>query len=407
MQDVVTPQYERQSAKGVCVFSPMFQLVDTRASEANNPWVVTTKASCSSTSMIKYQHFYGYGVQLWNFPEHLYLGGDQENDMMSEALTKALANAREPDLSAMVEVAEANKTFATIATCTMRLYAFIRRIISSPHYRGWLLDELRKEERWRDKWDHREAHVNETILRWHAHQFVNVSRYVSSFWLMYRYEVQPLYATAAEAWNLFVEKVPKPERETFRSSVADEDSDEVTSYVEGGYFGVTRTDVRHVRVTAKAGTLTELVHDSVYSKVGLSLSDVAPAAWELTRFSFIVDWFVNIGDNIQAHQPTVGRRTLGSWVTLTSVHGLSWSTSSVWRGNSAVNTYSFGSASGSATLIRKSRRTDVRPSFQLKTLDYRKFDLYARRMVDAISLLAVLTRANIGPMPRIPVKPTE
>jgi hypothetical protein len=39
------------------------------------------------------------------------------------------------------------------------------------------------------------------------------------------------------------------------------------------------------------------------------------AAWELIPFSFVADWFVNIGPYVRAITPKVGVHSLGSWTT--------------------------------------------------------------------------------------------
>lgn len=37
--------------------------------------------------------------------------------------------------------------------------------------------------------------------------------------------------------------------------------------------------------------------------------------WDLTPYSFILDWFINMGDIISAHAPVPGVKALASWVT--------------------------------------------------------------------------------------------
>jgi hypothetical protein len=38
--------------------------------------------------------------------------------------------------------------------------------------------------------------------------------------------------------------------------------------------------------------------------------------WELTPFSFIIDWFLNVGTTIAAWTPNAGVTQLASWVTV-------------------------------------------------------------------------------------------
>jgi hypothetical protein len=64
---------------------------------------------------------------------------------------------------------------------------------------------------------------------------------------------------------------------------------------------------------ARAGVLTdvELSHVSIWGT-----DAIASSLWELTPFSFILDWFFNVGQKIAAFSPNAGVRKLASWVTV-------------------------------------------------------------------------------------------
>jgi len=50
--------------------------------------------------------------------------------------------------------------------------------------------------------------------------------------------------------------------------------------------------------------------------MGFSWESIPITAWELIPFSFVVDWFVNFGDYIQALTPKLGIKGLSSWTTV-------------------------------------------------------------------------------------------
>jgi len=52
-----------------------------------------------------------------------------------------------------------------------------------------------------------------------------------------------------------------------------------------------------------------------FIKLGLTFHNVVGVAWELTHFSFVVDWFVNVGDLIYANIPRVNVTSYGGATT--------------------------------------------------------------------------------------------
>jgi hypothetical protein len=49
--------------------------------------------------------------------------------------------------------------------------------------------------------------------------------------------------------------------------------------------------------------------------LGLRDQDIPVTVWELVPWSFVVDWFVNVGDWIQAVTPNPSVTVKGSWTT--------------------------------------------------------------------------------------------
>lgn len=94
-------------------------------------------------------------------------------------------------------------------------------------------------------------------------------------------------------------------------------------------FVIEQSKVREVR----AGVVLEALLDDV-----LSINPLL-TAWEVVPFSFILDWFVNIGDTIAAFSPSVQENLLGAWSKQTEKIVTTTTLSPVTMGNPSSGWY--------------------------------------------------------------------
>lgn len=159
-----------------------------------------------------------------------------------------------------------------------------------------------------------------------THATMTAARAFSKAWLEYRYGWRPLLSdctTVVKEFNRKVEANRKRRlvyragmsRERFTTASLDVPTpipDQTNWYVKGS-----RTAKMSVRVSA--GTIVEVEpqsNSSYYAKTnGLDAGSLPATVWEIVPWSFVVDWFVNVGDWIQACTPVPGINTLGSWIT--------------------------------------------------------------------------------------------
>jgi hypothetical protein len=108
-------------------------------------------------------------------------------------------------------------------------------------------------------------------------------------------------------------------RKTSRSKVAFDRSKTWsvdTSNIYGTYKVFSEiTTVEHIEV--RAMSLDEYTA-TVYSNVGLTTKGLLTTPWELVPYSFVADWFLNVGDFINALAPAPGWDQLGSALSVKS-----------------------------------------------------------------------------------------
>lgn len=143
-----------------------------------------------------------------------------------------------------------------------------------------------------------------------------VADFIGSNWLGYRYAVRPLVSDIQDVIKAVEDSVKKhPVRRTARGSASF--TENLSTYVvrpasEGQEFTY-QTQTTHMH-SVRAGVLYETYRSP--DTFGLALHDVPISLWEAVRFSFILDWFANIGPWIEAITPVGGVRILTSWTTV-------------------------------------------------------------------------------------------
>jgi len=136
----------------------------------------------------------------------------------------------------------------------------------------------------------------------------------SDLWLQYQYGVKPLVSTLNGVVDAMA-RYRKRHRWTARGNLTISKT-KVTSgtavyWVADFYW--TRTDVHEVKV--RAGILLE-EEVRLTNNLGVDASGLLSLPWELIPFSFVADWFINVGDFISGIAPFVTKTPLASWYTI-------------------------------------------------------------------------------------------
>lgn len=270
--DVVTPKFRSRVERGE-IINNYFE--SWRVNKSQSLVGPAFYQNSNPTNTWDYAHSY------WGVPGvYSTKWGVDFAESLWEACTEARARVASPDVDGLVEAGEAKET--------MELF---RR-------RSWdLADQLRRERAYATKRGYGNV--------------VAAGRLFRDNWLRYRYGIMPLIRLMHDA--IVVGPRIRTRRETARGSgQAVVGSEVVGTYTSSdGTFSETWLVTRSWSVSTRAGILYE--YDNFRNKWGFSLSEVPAALWELTPWSFVVDWFANTGDFIRALTPKVGTSELAAW----------------------------------------------------------------------------------------------
>lgn len=200
-------------------------------------------------------------------------------------------------------------------------------------------------------------------------------------WMEARYAIRPLVYDMIGVAKALTKSYGAGHRVTYRSSESDSSTVSQNGVVvtpwgsaaEGrGYLNkFSRTDV-----TARAGVLVAI--DEVHSATVWGLDHPIEAIWELIPFSFVVDWFFNVGQTLASWTPEAGVRELASWVVTSVVTTQrvdlvgTDSGNGTWTGNGHImaNTFTASGASWEVVSTTKSRTPSplkaVSPTFKVR-----------------------------------------
>lgn len=315
--DTVTPNFKARSAKGeVIVNDLVIEKFDYRCSPS--VWTLTNvNQSCTGSTNLKKRIHDSYFITASTtlYPVSFFKADDDPDvhALVAEAITQARSRGSEPPIETLVEVAEAKKTIVGLRRTVEDFRDFVWNLRRSKAYRDWLRDELDVTTGRRTS--KRDTALKQRMADQYAQQGLWIDRFIAQRWLEYRYQVTPMVLTGKALLNEWNNRAKeKPNRQTYRSYKYQDFTSEYLMPRAGTYWKGNLSMTLRNRVGVRAGSLQDVTKAPCLS--GANFNDVPSAAWELIPFSFVVDWFANTGDFLRAQFPVVGRRELGSWVTI-------------------------------------------------------------------------------------------
>lgn len=234
---------------------------------------------------------------------------EEESKLLDKVKQQALARMSESDFDFGEDVAELAKTLASLKQIMLEIRHVFTRLDD-------LVIHLRKKYGYSPQEAFRKA------------------------WLRIRYEVRPLVYSASNLVDLYNKGVKKQgvprKRSRSKAAYAGNDSYQLLH----GYYNVTRT--RQVDIKCSAGVIfLDSAPPTTLDSLGLGLKDIVPTMWAITRFSFLIDKFLDISSTIEGLQNIADPRlrVLGGWTTseviISTTNVIDGYTRSGWTGSAS------------------------------------------------------------------------
>lgn len=140
-------------------------------------------------------------------------------------------------------------------------------------------------------------------------------------WLTWRYGIRPLMFEIRSYYDFINEGMKRRglDRITNRAYQKAPPVNSVESYRKTLYptagMNLSYDKMTTLSMQASAGVLYQLEAFNLFIAIGATPDQIPATIWELTKLSFVLDWFLNVGPVIGALVPHAGLRELAAWRT--------------------------------------------------------------------------------------------
>ncbi len=357
--DVVVPDFFARSKRGE-IFNNRVWISKIEHDYASSPGVITKPDACGAGKDAVFTQD-PYWADGW-FPGYLTADTSLFSNLATLAGTQAAASVMEPTVYGLVELAEAKETMK-----------FLRRPIDDTLT---LTDKIRKSRAFR-------------------RSGLILGDYLAKNWLKYRYALTPLALTMQDIVKLAtLDKSSRRQTARGFAKASNSDSDSVLCAPSGSWAVVADREVNFER-SVRAGILYEYEFRWL-AENGVSLREIPSALYELVPYSFVADWFVNLGDYIRAITPVSGVSYLSSWTTTKDVvessnsYDFTGGPSGFWN----LTTKPTLEQSSSVTVLTREPGVSVGVATKFSQIDFSAARDW-KHLIDAITLISTRVTPSI------------
>lgn len=294
MTDVVTPDFKKIRGRGGIVNSPMSRTVEIKEDPAINvrQVFIYQYKTCSPLAWYDWgwttdgqRHASEFLEKVpetsipWSAPVP-----ELSATLSEQAITKAYARVDVSDVNALAMLAEGKETILSIGLILKRVLTIIRDL-KTLNFKS-LMKQISPKE-------------------------------LEDRYMELRYALRPLMYDVLGVLDALNTATT---RNTFRGKVMESVKNEETRVLTSAPYltmgtVVTQKSETSREIVCRAGVLTALEELSNLNRFGCKL--ILETMWEITPFSFIIDWFFNVGETIASWTPNAGVRELASWIVVT------------------------------------------------------------------------------------------
>lgn len=342
MWDVVTPRFLEQ-AKTRLIVNPM---------KKKFGWVDSSQATCPGTTDTVYMGnlaaqasgFTYRGTYTYNSfcPDYFstnfqYPTRLPYSALCADAINEAFAASHQRDVMGVVDLLEMDKTVDMLRCQLGRI------------------DKIRDKSLFKGKLKVVRKNRNLKIQEYQPKSIHGRAADSAGLWLETQYGILPLMMSIEGLVKALGTVSEKANIQTYRGNSVAQDNLSKTKVVTSTWTGLlSYTDTYSVTIdqsiNARAGVISRY-SPSLRARLGMETRDLVPAGYELIKFSFLLDWWLDIGTYLEAVTPVKGFTSEASWLTtfVEEVVTLAFSRASV-----SGNIYSDGSWYGSLSALNTS-----------------------------------------------------
>lgn len=308
MLDIVTPEFEKLKNTGNIILSPMYKEV----SWAENP-ILGIHADMQGNYQLGY-HVYGLlvmdcspltynrTIQYEPCVASIIESGDEVEmyfahaygEFRDKAITQAWANIDQSEIQALASLGELPETIAWLAN-VFRRFIKITSAFKGKAVKKQLVKYLGKKGK-----------AN------------RISADIADIWLEWRYAIRPLMFEAEQLVKAMGKTLDETTRFTARGTSKKTSTDSSEVYIPHPHhagLGAVFQVLTQVEYSARAGCIYTCTPPTSEFLTIFGLDQPVSSLWELVPYSFIVDWFFNVGDFVASWELQSSMSVLGSWVT--------------------------------------------------------------------------------------------
>lgn len=268
MNDVVTKSYQRSRAQGVIINNAANYSKQTASSSIEGHYIMENPANWNGlTAGTVYQQ-------------------DRHGDWLSNSVNgMPFVGVATPGLEAEIRLSD---YIASLSTATLsKVYSADAQVLTT-------LGELRETL---SLIRHPLRSLGLVTRRYAGRRHFNVPG--SQAWLGYRYGIRPLMADIEN----YINAANSHSRQfTARDGTSRNADDMVSTSFAQGTLTHSLVESYSVKYQIKTYALARVLA-TLSGSFGTTLRDIPIAAWELVPYSFVLDWFYNVGDYLNANLP--------------------------------------------------------------------------------------------------------